>query len=62
MNVEHLADIEAIKSYEGVNRVWIEEAETVSDNSLNTLLPTIRRDDAEIWFTASGTIFISGNR
>lgn len=44
-------DIEAIKSYEGVNRVWIEEAETVSDNSLNTLLPTIRRDDAEIWFT-----------
>lgn len=43
-------DIDAIKSYEGINRVWIEEAETVSENSITTLLPTIRREDGtEIW-------------
>lgn len=38
-----------IKSYEGVDIVWVEEAQTVSKSSWSTLIPTIRKDDSEIW-------------
>ncbi len=38
-----------IKSLKGINVCWIEEAEGVSQYSIDTLLPTIRKDDAEIW-------------
>ncbi len=41
----------SIKSYEGVDRVWIEEAQTVSRSSWKDLIPTIRKDDSEIWMT-----------
>jgi phage terminase large subunit len=40
-----------IKSYEGSTHVWIEEAQTVSDRSLEILIPTIRTPDSEIWIT-----------
>jgi len=33
---------ESIKSYEGFDRAWVEEAQTVSQRSLNLLRPTIR--------------------
>lgn len=38
-----------IKSYEGVDYVWVEEAQAVSDKSWEILIPTIRKDGSEIW-------------
>lgn len=40
---------ESIKSYEGFDVAWIEEAQTVSERSLNLLRPTIRSPGSEIW-------------
>lgn len=40
-----------IKSFEGVDRVWVEEAQTVSRESWKYLLPTIRKDGSEVWIT-----------
>jgi len=37
-----------IKSYEGVDYCWVEEAQAVSDKSWETLIPTIRKDGSEI--------------
>lgn len=42
---------ESIKSLEGFNRAWIEEAQTLSERSLMLLRPTIRGDGSEIWAT-----------
>ena len=42
---------ESIKSLEGMNRAWVEEAQTLSARSLEMLRPTIRREDSEIWFS-----------
>ena len=42
-------NINKIKSMEGINIVWVEEAETVTNNSWNILIPTIRVSDSEIW-------------
>lgn len=44
-------DASKIKSYEGVDVAWIEEAENLSKRSFNVLDPTIRRAGSEIWFT-----------
>lgn len=41
--------VESIKSYEGVDRVWVEEAQTVSKKSWDILIPTIRKPGSEIW-------------
>ena len=43
------ANIASIKSLEGVDICWIEEAETVSADSWKNLIPTIRKDGSEIW-------------
>lgn len=40
-----------IKSLEGADIVWIEEAENVSHNSYELLIPTIRKDGSEIWIS-----------
>ena len=40
-----------IKSYEGVDICWVEEAQSVSKNSWNILIPTIRKENSEIWIT-----------
>lgn len=42
---------ESIKSYEGIDRVWIEEGATVSKKSLDILIPTIRKPGSEIWIS-----------
>jgi phage terminase large subunit len=42
---------ESIKSLEGFKRAWVEEAQTLSDRSLQLLRPTIRADDSELWFS-----------
>jgi phage terminase large subunit len=40
-----------IKSTEGIDIAWVEEAEKVSDASWEMLVPTIRRDNSEIWIS-----------
>lgn len=42
-------DVNEVKSTEGVDVCWIEEAEAVSDTSWKVLIPTIRKPDSEIW-------------
>lgn len=42
---------ESIKSYEGFDVAWVEEAQTVSAKSLNLLRPTIRSPCSELWFS-----------
>lgn len=44
-------NISEIKSMEGVDICWIEEAEKVSKDSLDVLIPTIRKEGSEIWIT-----------
>jgi phage terminase large subunit len=40
---------ETIKSFEGCDICWVEEAKNVSKKSWNILIPTIRKDGSEIW-------------
>lgn len=42
---------ESLKSYEGVDIVWLEEAQVLSKRSWTILVPTIRKDGSEIWAT-----------
>lgn len=44
-------DPQGIKSTEGIDICWIEEAQTVSENSWSILIPTIRKEGSEIWLT-----------
>lgn len=45
----HTSD--SIKSLEGFKYGWVEEAQNLSHKSLDLLLPTIRANDGELWFT-----------
>lgn len=45
----HTAD--SIKSLEGYDVAWVEEAQTLSQHSLDLLRPTIRKPNSELWFT-----------
>lgn len=45
---DHTAD--SIKSLEGFDIAWVEEAQTLSDVSLTMLRPTIRKPGSQIWF------------
>ena len=38
-----------IKSMEGIDVCWVEEAERITSESWNVLTPTIRKKDSEIW-------------
>ena len=42
-------NITKIKSYEGIDICWVEEADKVTQNSWEVLIPTIRKDGSEIW-------------
>ena len=44
-------NINSIKSMEGVDVCWVEEAEKVTDESWRILIPTIRAPGSEIWVT-----------
>ena len=44
-------NVNNIKSKEGIDIVWLEEAHTISQNSLDVLIPTIRKDNSEIWIS-----------
>ena len=45
----HTAD--SIKSLEGYKIAWVEEAQSLSQRSLDLLRPTIRAEGSEIWFS-----------
>jgi phage terminase large subunit len=40
-----------LKSMEAIDRVWVEEAQSVSEKSWQILIPTIRKPGSEIWVT-----------
>ncbi|MGQ7829769.1 PBSX family phage terminase large subunit [Altererythrobacter sp. Z27] len=42
---------QAIKSLEGYDLAWVEEAATLSQASLDALIPTIRKEGSEIWWS-----------
>jgi phage terminase large subunit len=44
-------NIANVKSYEGMDICWVEEAQTVSRLSWNVLIPTIRKEGSEIWIS-----------
>jgi phage terminase large subunit len=45
----HTAD--SIKSLEGFDVAWVEEAQSLSQRSLDLLRPTIRKPGSELWFS-----------
>jgi phage terminase large subunit len=42
---------ETIKSLEGYDIAWVEEAQTLSQRSLELLRPTLRKETSELWFS-----------
>jgi len=44
---------EGIKSMHGFQRFWVEEAQTISFESLKALTPTLRTEESEIWMTGN---------
>ena len=42
-------NVTQIKSYEGLDGVWVEEAVNVSRNSWEVVIPTIRKEGSEVW-------------
>ena len=42
-------DVHTIKSLEGIDLCWVEEAEAISQDSWDVLVPTIRSEGSEIW-------------
>lgn len=42
-------NIDKLKSLEGIDIVWVEEANKVSKSSWQVLIPTIRKEGSEIW-------------
>lgn len=44
-------NVQKIKSYEGIDICWVEEAQSVSKASWGVLIPTIRKAGSEIWIS-----------
>lgn len=44
-------DSQAIKSLEGIDIAWTEEAQTISKGSIDILIPTIRKDGSQLIWT-----------
>lgn len=47
----HDKSLDNLKSYEGYDGAWVEEAQSMSKRSLQFLKPTIRKDDSQIIYT-----------
>jgi len=41
----------SIKGLEGVDVLWIDEAQSIKKNTLDIIIPTIRKEDAKVFFT-----------
>jgi len=46
---------ESVKSLEGFDVAWVEEAQSLSQRSLTLLRPTIRKEGSELWFSWNRT-------
>lgn len=46
---------ESIKSLEGYDYAWVEEAQSLSQRSLDLLRPTIRKEGSQLWFSWNPT-------
>ena len=44
-------NVNEIKSLEGLDGMWIEEAQSVSQNSWDVVVPTVRKEGSEVWAT-----------
>ena len=44
-------NVKNVKSLEGIDICWVEEAQSVSAESWDVLIPTIRKDESEIWIS-----------
>ena len=44
-------NVDSIKSMEGIDICWVEEAQTVSQGSLDVLIPTVRKPGSQFIFT-----------
>lgn len=44
-----LRNVDSVKSFEGIDIAWVEEAHNVSEESWELLTPTIRKPGSEIW-------------
>ena len=43
--------VSEVKSTQGIDRCWVEEAQVVSKTSWDVLIPTVRKEGSEIWIT-----------
>jgi len=43
--------VETIKSFEGCDVCWVEEGQSITDESWIILIPTIRKEGSEIWIS-----------
>lgn len=43
--------VDTIKSYEGTDICWVEEGQVITKRSWDILIPTIRKQDSEIWIS-----------
>lgn len=41
--------VDSVKSFEGIDVCWVEEGQTITKKSWDILIPTIRKEDSEIW-------------
>lgn len=46
-----LRNMTSLKSMKGLTHCWVEEAESISERSLDILKPTVREEGSEIWFS-----------
>ena len=42
---------ESVKSMEGLDGAWVEEANVVSQRSIDLLIPTVRKEGSELWWS-----------
>ena len=44
-------NVQSIKSIEGMTEAWVEEAQTITEQSLDVLTPTVRLPGSQIFYT-----------
>lgn len=44
-------NVQSVKSIEGIDLAWVEEAQTVSESSIDVLTPTVRKPGSQIIYT-----------
>lgn len=45
------SNIASIKSMEGIDIAWVDEAQSISQESMDVLIPTIRKAGSQLWFS-----------